>query len=114
MSGPYGQQPQQWQQPHYGPDGYVRPVAPWQPKTSGTATASLVFGIIGLCGGFLILAIPNIIAVILGHMANKEIRESHGWIGGQGLATAGLVLGYIVVVPAGVFLVLAMIGALSS
>ena len=28
-------------------------------------------------------------------MARKEIRESHGALGGDGMATAGLVLGWI-------------------
>lgn len=109
MSDPYGQP---WQQPQYGYGPQPQPII-WQqqqPRTSGTATASLIFGIVGLCGGFLLLAVPNITAVVLGHMAAKEIRESNGRIGGQGLATAGLVLGYIVVVPAAILLVLASFG----
>jgi hypothetical protein len=34
-------------------------------------------------------------AIILGHIAKKEIRESNNTISGSGMATAGLVLGYI-------------------
>jgi hypothetical protein len=35
------------------------------------------------------------VAVILGYMAKSEIKSSAGKLEGSGLATAGLVLGYI-------------------
>ena len=60
--------------------------------TSGAATVSLIFGILAYV--FLPL-IGAIVAVIAGHMARNEIRASGGRLGGNGLATAGLVLGYI-------------------
>jgi type IV pilus assembly protein PilA len=59
------------------------------PPTSGKAIASLV------CGIFTIFLPASIAAVILGHMAHSEIRKSAGRIGGQGIATTGLVLGYL-------------------
>jgi hypothetical protein len=37
----------------------------------------------------------SLAAVVLGHLARGEIRRSGGRIGGTGLATAGLVLGYL-------------------
>ncbi len=36
-----------------------------------------------------------IAAVILGHLAKKEIRESGGRLSGDGMALAGLILGYV-------------------
>ena len=42
--------------------------------------------------GWLITAIP---AVIFGHIARSKIRKSGGALGGKGIATAGLILGYI-------------------
>src|SRR5580698_2032302 len=65
-----------------------------KPLTSGKAIASLVCGIFGFFLG-------SIAAVILGHMAHSEIRKSAGRLGGAGIATAGLVLGYlgIAVIP---------------
>jgi hypothetical protein len=45
-------------------------------------------------GWTLIPVVGGIIAVITGHMAKKEIRQSDGLLGGDGLATTGLVLGY--------------------
>src|SRR5436853_127595 len=62
-------------------------------KNSGLAIASLVLGIAGiaLCFG----PVAGIPAVICGHVAKSKIRDSGGTISGSGLATAGLVTGYI-------------------
>lgn len=58
-------------------------------ETSGKALASLVTGIFGL------LLFPiAIAAIILGHMSRSEIRKSNGRLKGDGMATAGLVMGY--------------------
>lgn len=59
-----------------------------QEKTSGLAIASLVLGILGLCGG-LILGIP---AVICGHLAKNKIKATGEK--GAGMALAGLIMGY--------------------
>lgn len=73
--------------PYAPPPVYAPP-----PPTSGNAIASLVTGILGLtfCPG-----VASIVAVITGSMARKEIAESEGRIGGGGLATAGLITGWI-------------------
>lgn len=63
-----------------------------QKKTAGIAITSLVFGILGLvCLGPL-GAIP---AVICGHIAKSKIKASAGALQGDGLALAGLILGYV-------------------
>ena len=59
------------------------------PPTSGKAIASLI------CGIFLFVLPASIAAVVLGHLSLSEIKKSAGRIQGQGLATAGLVLGYL-------------------
>ncbi len=69
---------------------------------SGQATAALIFGIVGLFIWPLAL-----VAVILGHVVVSRIRRGQ-YIGGWGSAIAGLVLGWIVVGPAVVILVVAM------
>jgi hypothetical protein len=38
--------------------------------------------------------IGAIVAVVAGHMARREIGNSGGQLGGSGMATAGLILGY--------------------
>jgi type IV pilus assembly protein PilA len=57
--------------------------------TSGKAIASLI------CGIFFFILPASIAAVVLGHLSLSEIKKSAGRIQGQGLAIAGLVLGYI-------------------
>ena len=59
-----------------------------------TSTLSLTSLIMGIVGWLLLPVVGAIIAVITGHMAKKEIRESQGLLGGDGMATAGLILGY--------------------
>jgi hypothetical protein len=76
--------PQDWEPlpPYWAPP-------PLQPqRTNSLAIAALICGI----GEFLFL--PTAIgAVILGHIAKRQIRQTGE--GGRGLATAGLILGYI-------------------
>jgi len=52
--------------------------------TSGAAICSLIFGLIGV--------FP--LAIIMGHVAKKSIKDSTS-LTGSGLAVAGLVLGYV-------------------
>jgi Domain of unknown function (DUF4190)/DUF1707 SHOCT-like domain len=72
--------------------GYYPPSRP----TSGLAIASLVCAILSL-------SIP---AVICGHMARTRIRETGE--GGDGLAIAGLVLGYLGIIVWTLFLLVGM------
>jgi Domain of unknown function (DUF4190) len=53
---------------------------------------SLVAGILGWT---FIPTLGSIVAVITGYMAKNEIRGSAGHLGGEGLATAGLILGWL-------------------
>jgi len=78
----------------YGQGGYQPGYATPQygdQVTSGYAIASLVLGIVGLliCCTF----IPSILAVVFGHLAKSEIRRTGK--GGDGMATAGLIMGYL-------------------
>jgi len=81
--------------------------------TSTTAVISLVFGI--LCW----MAIPFIgavVAVVCGHLARGEIRRAPpGSIEGDGMAVAGLVLGYahLVLFALAMFLFLTVFGGLA-
>jgi len=72
-------------------------------RTSTLATIALILGALSW---IVIPIIGGIGAIITGHMARKEIRRSGGQISGDGLALAGLVLGYLNVGLAG----LAVIG----
>jgi len=79
--------------------------------TSGLAITSLVCGILGLTT---CLMIPGIPAVICGHMALSNIKNSLSPIGGRGLAIAGVVMGYIAIAIILVFTVIVVIGAVTE
>ena len=57
-------------------------------RTSGKAIVSLI------CGLFFFFFPISIVAVVFGHLSLSEIRKSAGRLKGDGLAIAGLVLGY--------------------
>ncbi|MBN2148592.1 MAG: DUF4190 domain-containing protein [Anaerolineales bacterium] len=61
-------------------------------QNSSMAIISLIAGLLGL---FVFPLIGSIVAVITGGMAKKEIQSSGGMMGGDGMATAGLILGWI-------------------
>jgi len=62
------------------------------PRTPAPGICSLILAVLSFTCGWLFTAIP---AVICGHIARAKIRESGGALGGKGIATAGLILGYI-------------------
>ena len=57
--------------------------------TSGLAIASLVLGILW------IYWIGSIVALVLGYLALREIRQNPEVIEGRGMATAGIILGWV-------------------
>jgi hypothetical protein len=65
---------------------------PAAPRNSTMALVSLISGIVSW---FLLPFIAAIVAVITGHMAKSEIKKSNGMVTGNGMATAGLILGYV-------------------
>jgi hypothetical protein len=64
-------------------------------RTSGMAIASLACSIGGL---FLCLFIGQILGIVFGHKAKNEIKNSKGELEGEGLATAGIIVGWIGIV----------------
>lgn len=77
------------------------------PVTNSAAIASLVCGILGTMTG--ITAIP---AVVLGHIARRQIRQTGQ--DGDGLATAGLVLGYLISIGMLLFIALVVVAVTAS
>lgn len=63
-------------------------------RESSLAIVSLIAGIIGWT---IVPFIGSIVAVITGHLAKKEIRESGGTMSGDGMALAGIILGYTMI-----------------
>jgi len=78
--------------PPPAPQGYPYYPGPVAPSTNGFAIASLVLSI----SGFVLLGIVgSILGVIFGHIAQNQIKRAVPPEEGSGLATAGLIMGYI-------------------
>ncbi|HEY7348269.1 MAG TPA: DUF4190 domain-containing protein [Ktedonobacterales bacterium] len=109
----FPQQESAYQQPSYQPPPYQQPWAGGyiiqpilvQRPTNGKAITSMVLGIclaLTVCSFFTFFPLAALLglgtgipAVILGHMALKEINASSGMQGGKEMAIAGFVLGYV-------------------
>lgn len=85
------------------------------PVTTPNSTAAVVSLVFGLLAWFGLLGLGAIVAVIAGHIARSEIRRSNGQLSGNGMATAGLILGYAQIIlgllACGFFAVLIIIGS---
>ena len=79
------------------------------PSTNGLAIAALVCGLLGFA-----TCVSSIPAVILGHMARRQIRDSGGAQQGDGMALAGLILGYVVLALFIAYIVVIVIVAATS
>jgi hypothetical protein len=104
---PPAQQPYPSQYPQQPMAGYppAYPAAPMAaPSTNGFAIASLVCSIIGI----------SLLGVIFGHVALSQINRSGGMSQGKGLAIAGLIIGYIGIAFALLWIVFFIIAAIAA
>ena len=89
-----------------GSSGPAMPLAPYPgpfpaaAPTNGLAIASLVLG----CAGLACCGVTSLPAVICGHIALGQLNRAGGAQAGRGLAIAGLVLGYLMVAGAALYL----------
>jgi Domain of unknown function (DUF4190) len=100
--------------PPTGPPGYAPPMDPgygyppgvplygYAPvqKTNGLAVASLVCSLVWLGG------LGSILAVVFGFIARSQIRKSDGNVQGNGLAVAGIIIGFVGVAATVFFVIL--------
>lgn len=80
-------------------------------QTSTSAIVSLVFGLLGFISSWWLFAMPSIVAIITGHMARSAISRSDGKLSGDGLALAGLILGYMIITVY-IFVIIFAVGAI--
>jgi hypothetical protein len=78
--------------PQYTQPGQYQPNAGAYSTTSNTALIAMVLGIASFLGLSILGAIP---AIILGRNAKVEIGASGGRLTGEGMAQAGIILGWI-------------------
>lgn len=87
----------------YGTSGYGGGV------TNSLAIASLVCGILGF-----VICVTSIPAVIMGHIARRQIRDSNGTQEGNGMALAGMITGYVVIGCVIAYIIVVVIVAANS
>jgi len=100
--------PPQAQFPPPSPAYYYAPPAGQKQSTNGFAIASMVLGIVW------IYWIGSILALVFGYIAKRQIAESNGRESGGGMATAGIVLGWIGAATLIAVIVIAIIAAATS
>jgi hypothetical protein len=111
-AGPYGAVPGYadpqgyagYGQAGYGPSYAPPPYGYGAGRTNGLAIASLVCSL-----GGLVTCISAPVGVVLGHVARRQIRQTGEE--GSGMATAGLVIGYIFTVLGVLLLAFYIVGA---
>ena len=74
------------------PYAYQYPAQPAKP-TNGLAIASLVSALVWF------LWLGSLAAIVFGHVSLGQIKRSGGAQSGQGIAIAGLVIGYLSMIP---------------
>lgn len=106
QSGAYGGSPypypQQPQQPNYI---VMRP-----PPTSTAAVVSLIAGILGILVGCCSFGLISVVAIVAGHQALSQTRD--GQMAGHGMAIAGMIMGYIVVIPSAILSIMLIFGGM--
>jgi len=92
---PPGYPPPGYPPPGYAPAGY--PPGTWPgyapPRTNGFAVASLVLSLVG----WLPCGVGSVLAVIFGFIARDQIKRSQSREHGSGMATAGIVIGFVAI-----------------
>jgi len=76
-------------------------------ETNALAIVSLIFGVLGWT---VLPLIGNIVAIVAGHIARSQVRLSGGAEQGDGLALAGLILGYLGLLLGAFLLILLVFG----
>lgn len=90
----------------YGSPGYPYAVAAAS-RTNGMAIASLICAI----GGVFFLGIPSILGIVFGFVSRSQIQRSNGTQTGNGLALAGIIVGFCVVAVGILILIVAAVSA---
>ena len=68
------------------------------PTTNVLAVISLVLSLLGVFSTFIIPFVAQIAAIICGHIARSQIMQSRGSQTGSGMALAGLIISYVMLI----------------
>jgi len=68
------------------------------PTTNVLAVISLIVSLLGVFSTFIIPFVAQIVAIICGHIARSRIIQSRGSQTGSGMALAGLIISYVMLI----------------
>jgi hypothetical protein len=88
------------------PPGAPMPPPPYGGASSGTNGLAIASLVCGICG-FLCI-VPAVLGIVFGYRARRQIDESGGVQQGRGMATAGLVCGWVWVALTIVYIIVAI------
>lgn len=100
-------QPYQQPYPQPYPGQYQQPYPTYTPASRPTNTLAVVSLIASIAGVTFLPIVASITGVITGHMARRQIRETGE--GGDGMAVAGVVIGWIGVGIAAIGIIVALL-----
>ena len=75
------------------------------PKTNALAIVTLLISVLGVIVTWFLPIITQIAAIICGHIARSQIKRSDGNQTGAGMALAGLIISYLVLIIASLVLI---------
>ncbi len=78
----------------YPPSGYGQPLPYGTPAVRKRNNRLAIASLVCSCAGILFLGVPGILGIIFGFVARSQIRKSNGTQGGDGLALAGIIVGF--------------------
>jgi hypothetical protein len=104
-----GQVPYPTNQPPYPFSGPMPQGNEWTPPNpkNGLAVASLVCSCVGIVP--FLFGVPCILGIIFGFVSRSRIKRSNGALGGEGLALAGIIVGFSLI---GIFIVFVVLLAI--
>ncbi|MFQ3662866.1 MAG: DUF4190 domain-containing protein [Chloroflexaceae bacterium] len=94
LHAPIGQQPSAPLSRPTQPISYQGQPGMYAPAVVPNSNMAIISLVAGILAWAVVPIIGAMVAVVCGHIARKQIRESGGQLSGQGLALAGLILGY--------------------
>jgi hypothetical protein len=124
---PYGQNPgddQERERPHEQPDeqpppyeqqppppGYGQPYPYPHPKQDDKALAALI---VAIAGWFVCPFVLHIVGLVLANQSLQAIRESNGWLTGEGMANAARIISIVGIVLGAFFIALLVLFGLGA
>jgi uncharacterized membrane protein len=83
------------------------------PTTNVLAVISLIVSLLGVFSTFIIPFVAQIAAIICGHIARSQIMQSSGSQTGSGMALAGLIISYVMLIFSLIGIVFLGVGVLA-